>query len=138
MLSFAIDRGAAPVGVVVNVPNVEYHYLDPGLAVRVPLSSRLALCAAGRFLLVESAGEVQQADQYGAAKMTGFDADAALELRATPRVLLRAGARYLAIAFAFDGSGAMTTSRDGDPTSVNVGGALDRYLGGYASAGYLF
>jgi hypothetical protein len=37
----------------------------------------------------------------------------------------------------FDGTGAKT-ERDGNPANQDVGGALDQYLSGYVSAGYLF
>jgi len=45
--------------------------------------------------------------------------------------------RYLRMAFAFDGDGAMATDRGGEPDQ-DVGGAADVYFGAYALAGYLF
>src|SRR5690606_41760216 len=38
-LSFVIDKAAAPEGVIVDVPNVVYSYLDPGASVRIPVRS---------------------------------------------------------------------------------------------------
>jgi hypothetical protein len=39
------------------------------------------------------------------------------------------------MAFDFDGNGTLATMRDGDPDQ-DVGGALDRYAGGFVEAGY--
>jgi hypothetical protein len=137
-LSYLIDKSAAPEGFVVDIPNVAYTYFDPGLALRVPLTGAIALWAEGRFLLVTDAGEVVLAEQYGAATILGADADVAVEIRATPHIAVTLGGRYLTIGYAFKGAGDLTVMRDGDAATVDVGGAKDTYVGGYATASYSF
>ena len=135
-LSFVIDKEAAPAGVIVDVPNVSYAYADPGLGVRIPITGPLAALVEGKFLAVLDTGEIQDPNQYGAATVTGFDADAGLEYRIGEHFLARAGARFVMMGYAFKGTGTLT-DRD-ENGEVDVGGASDRYLGGYVTAGYAF
>lgn len=135
---FVIDKTAAPTGVPVDIPNMDYTYLDPGLLFRYPLSAKLAVQIDGRFLLVTDTGEMQQADQYGGASVTGYDVDAAAEYKMDAHLFFRLGFHTAGIAYDFKGTGTETTNRDGDPTDQDVFGAMDRYLGGYLTAGYLF
>jgi len=135
-LSFVLDKASAPAAVVVDVPNVSYGYVDPGAGVRIPIGSKLAALVEGRFLAVLSAGEIQTAEQYGAATITGVDADGAIEYRINEHFLARAGARLVLLGYTFKGNGALIDRNgDGNP---DVGGAADRYLGGYLTAGYVF
>jgi hypothetical protein len=134
-LSFQIDKTDAPVDI--DVPNVAYQYIDPGLAFRLPLAGgTVAVSAEARLALVTASGEIQEVSQYGAASMLGLDGDLGLEYRVMPRLGIRGGVRYTGISFAFDGSGELT-NRDAD-AEPDVSGALDRYLGGYLVAGYSF
>jgi hypothetical protein len=134
---FQIDRSPAEAaGINIDVPNVDYTYFDPGAAIRYPLSPKLAVNAEARFLLPTSTGEIQQAEQYGPATVTGVDVDLGVEYRYTPQILIRAGVRGMGFAFDFDGQGDLI-DRNGDG-SADVGGALDRYLGAYLTAGYLY
>lgn len=137
-LKFVIAKEDAPAGVTVDIPNVDYTYVDPGLGIRFPLSPKMALVGEGRFLFITDTGEMQAPEQYGSATVTGLEADAHVEYMLDPRLSVRIGGAYRAIGFDFDGSGELTNNRDGDPTTTDVGGALDRYMGGYAVAGYLF
>jgi hypothetical protein len=124
-------------GVNVPLPDVSYSYLDIGAGAYVPLGKEIAVNADARYLHVLSAGEIQDADKYGTGNVVGLDVDANLEYRMSPTIHLRAGVRYLRMAFDFDGSGSWTTELDGDPDQ-DVGGASDTYLGGYMTAGYTF
>jgi TolB-like protein len=135
---FTIDKTAAPDNVIVDIPNTDYTYIDPGLAVIYPISPELALLADARFIFVTSVGEMQQEDQYGAATVTGVDADAGVRYMINERASVLAGVHYIRIAYAFDGTGALTNNRDGNPDDQDVFGALDSYLGGYAMLGYVF
>lgn len=135
---FIIDKGAAPADAgKIDIPNMDYTYYDPGVALRYPVSPKLALQADARFLFVTDTGEMQQVDQYGGATVTGFDVDAGLEYKVDPRLFIRAGGRIIGVAYDFKGTGAETTDRDAD-AEQDVFGALDRYTGGYVTAGYLF
>ena len=135
-LSFVINKNSAPNGVVVDVPNVSYAYVDPGLTLHVPLIDRLSLGVAAKFMLVLDTGEIQTPDQYGAATVTGVDSDVGLEYRIGGHFLARAGGRLTYLGYAFKGTGVLSDrNTDG---SADVGGASDRFLGGYATVGYDF
>jgi hypothetical protein len=133
-LSFTIDRTSGQV----DVPDSSYRYYQPGLELRYAAGPRLTLAADARLFLVTATGAIGQAQEYGAARMTGGEAGAGVELLWGTRLVTRLGARMMMMAYQFTGVGMQTTSRDGDPASVDVGGALDRYLQGELSAGYLF
>lgn len=135
-LTFSIDKSGAPENVTVDVPNMAYSYVDPGLGVRVPVAGSLSALAEGKFMAILSTGEVQNPEQYGAATVTGFDADLALEYALTDHFLVRAGGRLMAIGYKFKGNGELS-DRDGNG-EADVGGASDRYLGGYLTGGYAF
>ncbi len=134
-LQFKVDK---PTDVVVDLPNTSYTYFDPGLAGRYPVTPKISVFAGVRALLITGAGEVQQRDQYGTAKLTGVDADGGLEYLFAKRYMLTVAARFTAVGYQFQGDGDMTVMRDGDPNTVDVGGALDKYLSGSATLGYLF
>jgi hypothetical protein len=135
-LTFSIDKAGAPENVIVDVPNTAYTYVDPGLGVRVPLAGALSALVEGKFMAILGTGEIQEPEQYGAATVTGFDGDLGLEYALGDHFLARAGARLIMIGYSFKGNGAQS-DRDGNG-SADVGGASDRYLGGYLTAGYAF
>lgn len=135
-LTFSIDKSGAPDNVIVDVPNTAYTYVDPGIGVRVPIAGSVYGLVEGKFMAVLGTGEIQQPEQYGAATVTGFDGDAGLEYGLGDHFLVRAGARLIMIGYSFKGNGEQS-DRDGNG-SADVGGASDRYLGGYLTAGYAF
>jgi len=134
-LQFKVDK---PTDAVVDLPNTSYTYFDPGIAGRYPVTPKISVFAGARALLITGAGEVQQRDQYGTAKLTGVDADGGIEYLFAKRYMLTVAARFTAVGYQFQGDGDMTVMRDGDPNTVDVGGALDKYLSGSATLGYLF
>lgn len=127
--TFDIDKTAAPAGVSVDIPNVDYTSYDVGLGIRYPLSGKLAILLQGYFMLMQSTGEISDTTQFGGADVSGLDADGGFEYKLQPRLYLLGGVRYTRIGFAFDGTGDL---------SMGVAGALDEYLGGYATLQYLF
>ena len=132
---FRVDRSGLPAGANLDLPDVDYRFFDPGLAFRIPVGSRVALTGEGHALLFRTAGAIQSAAEYGAAKLTGADATGGLEIMVTPRVLVHLSGYVTMIGFNFVGNGAQTNNRDGDSTTQDVGGALDQYLGGSATVG---
>ena len=136
-MKFIIDREGVPADKI-DIPSIDYTFIDPGIGLNYPLSTRVALFVEGRFLWITSTGEMQQADQYGSASVTGVEGDARIEYRINRRLFFRIGGRFMTIGFAFAGTGALTTGRDGDDATLDVGGARDSYLGGYGLAGYSF
>ncbi len=137
--SFTIDRSEADAaGVPVDIPDMEYTIIDPGLGIRFPLSAKLALLADLRYLLVTGTGDMQLDTQYGAATVTGFDGDIGFEYMLKKQIYLRAGGRYTKIGFDFSGGADLTNGRDGDDSTQDVFGANDQYFGGYVTAAYRF
>lgn len=135
-MTFSIDRSGAPDNVIVDVPNTAYSYVDPTLGVRVPVAGPVSALAEGKFMAVLGTGEIQGPEQYGAATVTGFDGDLGLEYALGDHFLARAGARLILIGYSFKGNGELS-DRDANG-EADVGGASDRYLGGYVTAGYAF
>ena len=135
-LSFTIDESGAPAGTTVLIPDVAYTYIDPGVVLRYPFSAKLAAIGEARYLLVTATGQIQKMDQYGAGSSSGYDIDLGGEYKLTSRLMVRAGIRLMHVGLSFDGSGALT-DRNMD-SMQDVSSASDRYMGIYATAGYLF
>lgn len=131
---FAVDRAGLQSTSSLDLPDVDYRMFDPGLTFRLPLASRVAVTLAGQGLLVTSAGPIQRADQYGAARVLGGTASAGVELIISERLLIRLAAEATQLDLSFTGNGMLATSRDGDPSTVDVHGAVDRYYGGVVTA----
>ena len=132
-LTFSIDEGD---NTSVEIPDVSYTYIDPGLAFRYPLSERIAANAEAHYLIVSKAGQIQQQMQYGTSTVSGFDFDLGGEYKLSSSLLVRAGFRFQRISLTFEGNGELT-NRDAD-AEQDVQSAKDSYLGIYATAGYLF
>ncbi len=132
-LSFRIDRSPSPIDI--DVPDVSYTYLDPGVWARYPLGD-VSLYGELRTMLVLSTGEIQQLDQYGTARVLGLDLDLGLEYAFSDELSARGGFRYTGISHAFSGDGALTDR--GGAAAIDVVGAHDRYAGGYVQVGYAF
>jgi hypothetical protein len=134
-LSFAIDADPTVTG----LPDVNYSYVDPNIGFRMPLGTdKLALLAEARYLLILGSGAFSEQDNYGSGTTVGVDFEGGLEYRLMPRLPIHVGIHYVRIAYDFDGTGKLANNLDGDSTSADVGGALDEYLGGYATIGYIF
>ncbi|HUS68647.1 MAG TPA: hypothetical protein VMZ28_29125 [Kofleriaceae bacterium] len=136
-MSFVIDKKAAPMNVIVDVPNTSYTYIDPGVGARIPIMSKLSGVIEAKFLAVLDTGEIQKPEQYGASTVTGFDMDAGLEYRIGQHFLARGGFKFMFMGYKFKPGTGVLLDRNND-TVDDVGGASDRYLGGYVTAGYIF
>jgi TolB-like protein len=130
VLTFEIDKEAAPAGVEVRVPNTTYSYIDPAIGVRYLIGSKISAGLEVRVPLALDTGEIQEDDQYGPATVTAVEADVGADYLITSAIFARLGARLLTFGYDFDGTGALS----GD----DVSGARDLYYGGYLLAGYLF
>ncbi len=131
---FAVDRSGLQSPSSLDLPDVDYRMFDPGVAFRLPIGGHVAVTLAGQGLLVTSAGPIQRADQYGTARVLGGSASAGIELVVNERLLIRVAAEATQLSLAFSGNGMLATSRDGDPSTVDVRGATDRYYGGVVTA----
>ena len=133
--TFAVDH---TTGMAIDLPDVDYRMVDPGLAARVPLGRRVSLTAGGRALLLTSAGAIANADQYGRAHVPGGSASAGIEVMIGNHLALRVAGEATQLDLKFYGSGMLSTSRDGDPSTIDVHGAVDRYYGGDATLALLY
>jgi hypothetical protein len=130
--SFSVDRTGLANPSALDMPNVEYTLYDPGLAFRLPLGRMFAVTVAGRGLIVASAGQIQQTDQYGTATVMGLSGSAGLEvLMWNDRIALRVAGEATQISFAFTGNGTQSKDR-------SVKGASDSYLGGVATLAVMY
>jgi hypothetical protein len=111
---------------------------SPKVAFRVPLARPVALVGNGVGMLVTNAGEIQTAQSYGKAKIFGISAEAGLDIVLGSHFAVRLVGQFTQIGFTFISPGGMlANNRDNDPTSLDVGGAADRTIGGAATLAVL-
>lgn len=135
---FKVDRTALMEGNLIDLPDVFYRGFDPGLEVRIPIVKQVAFVMSGEAVLVTNAGQIQKLYSYGQAKITGGQGMAGVDVVIAGRVALRVTGEFAQFGFAFTGNGAQTYNRDNDPSTPDVGGAQDRYIGGAASLAVLY
>jgi len=131
--TFSINRTALGAGITIDVPDVAYKGFDPTLEFRLPLVERVAIVVGGEVILLNSAGPIQNLDSYGQAKITGGSGMVGLDIQIARHIAFDLRGELTQVGYAFTGNGAMANNRDGDPTSKDVGGAADRYIGGVAT-----
>jgi opacity protein-like surface antigen len=102
---FQIKRDQLPAEAELDMPDVDYKYIAPGLQLRLPIGSRMAVHAGGRALLLQSAGDIQAADSYGGAKITGFEAGGGLQYMATRSIFVNVEGSLTQIGYVFLGNG---------------------------------
>jgi hypothetical protein len=136
---FTVDRTPL-MGQNLDLPNVVYKYLDPYLAIRVPVHPSAAIGVSGRFLAMRSTGSIGEQDQYGLAKVTGVDLQAGMEFQLGKYVLIHFAGVFTQVGYTFDptGAGTLATNRDGNPDDLDVGGARDRYIGAMGTVGVVY
>ncbi len=135
-MKFVIDKADAPAGVVVQIPNVDYTFIDPGVAVKYLAGPKLVVDAGASFALVLGTGEMQEPEQFGTSKVLGFDFTGGASYAVTEKILVRAEARATTFGFAFSGNGTMN-DLDGDGMG-DVPSGRDTYFGALVAAGYIF
>jgi hypothetical protein len=117
---------------------VNYTGFDPGIEFRIPLMERVALTFGGQAIFLTSAGPIQELDSYGQAKVTGGSGSISLDILLTKHVALNLRGEATQIGYKFTGNGAMTNDRDMEPSSPDIGGAADRYIGGVGTLAVLY
>jgi hypothetical protein len=121
-----------------DIPSVRYSIIEPGVGVRLPILPKLTVGLDAKFMLIPGTGQIQQPDQYGAARVYGFEGAFAIDYVLTTSVFARVAVRGETIGFNFRGTGTQSTSRDDDPMTQDVRGARDSYFGGFVTVGYLY
>jgi hypothetical protein len=135
---FKVDRSNQMGGIVIDIPDVEYVGVIPNAILRIPLGSAVAIVLGGGSVLATKAGAIQQPEEYGQAKVTSFEAMGGLDIAIGKKFAVRLTGDFGLFGFAFTGNGQMASSRDGDPSTPDVGGASDRYLGGAATFAVMY
>ncbi|MEO8842129.1 MAG: hypothetical protein ABI591_25920 [Kofleriaceae bacterium] len=135
---FIVNRSALTGGNTIDLPDVKYTGFDPGIEFRIPLMERLALTFGGQAILLTSAGPIQELDSYGQAKVTGGSGTISLDILLAKHVALNLRGEATQIGYKFTGNGAMANNRDMEPSSIDIGGAADRYIGGVGTLAVLY
>ncbi|MGE5180969.1 MAG: hypothetical protein ACM31C_02855 [Acidobacteriota bacterium] len=126
---FAVDRSTGNV----DMPDVDYAGFEPGVDVRVPVTHTISLLVGSRLTLLQSSGDISSPSQYGRANITGGRAMTGLDFVVGRHLAVRLEGDVAVLGMSFDGSGMQANNRDGDPTTIDVGSATDRYWGGSAT-----
>jgi hypothetical protein len=126
-------------GTTIGIPSVEYSIFEPGAGFRFPITAKLIAGVDAKLMLIAGAGQIQDPMQYGDVKsVIGFEGAAGVDYLITRSIFARAAFRFETIGITFKGTGMLSNARDGDPTTVDVPGARDNYIGGMATVGYLY
>lgn len=136
--TFQVDRTGLEPGNVIDLPDVGYKGYNAGADIRVGVLPKVAILAGGRGIFVTTTGAIQTAAEYGQAKVTGIDARLGVDIGITKLIAVKITAELAQMGFAFTGTGQMANNRDGDPSTKDVGGAADRYIGGAVTLGVLY
>ena len=121
----------------VDIPNVNYGILEPGLLFRIPVSDQLILNLDASYLKVVRSGAMQQSTNYGAATVSGYEIQLGADYALAKAIFARGTVNFETINHKFDGDGMLTTARDSDPEQ-DVFGARDTYFGVAVTIGYLY
>ena len=135
---FKVDRSNQMGGVVIDIPDVQYVGVIPNALLRLPLGSAVSIILGGGSLLATSAGSIQNPEEYGQAKVTSFEAMGGLDIAIGKKFAVRLTGDFGLYGFVFTGNGQMANARDGDPSTPDVGGASDRYIGGAATFAVMY
>lgn len=136
--AFSPDRTKLEMSSSLDVPNTTYTSVMPNLAFRIPFIPQLAFTASAKALLILNAGPIQSLDSYGRARVFGVTAQGGFDIVLGNRFAIRLVGEFAQIGFSFVGNGFRTTSLDGEPDSKDIGGALDRSIGGAATLAVLY
>jgi opacity protein-like surface antigen len=125
--TYKIARG----GATVDAPDVDYAAARPNVSVRVPATKEITVFGGGGALLVLSAGQISDGDQYGSASAFGYDLNGGVDYKVSDRVGVRVAAQMDQISLTFKGTGTLGMQR-------GVSAAADRDIGLAASVGVTY
>lgn len=132
--TFKIIRGQTTM---LDLPDVDYKLFDPGVAFRVPLGP-VAIVGDARVLLMTDAGQIQTNMSYGPGDVSAFAGELGLHVAISRTVGVKLSGDFVSIGYDFTGTGELAKNRDADPTTVDVGGAAERYVGGALTVGIAY
>jgi hypothetical protein len=134
---YTADRSGL-MGILLDAPDVDYAAVAPGIAARTPVTETIAVFGGLDGLLMLDTGQIQQSTSYGPATVYGVEATAGVEIAVSRQVGLRVAIEYSQISFSFNNAGVQANSRDSDPTTQDVRGAVDRSIGLAATLGLAY
>ena len=137
-LGYSSQAFSITSGTTIGIPNVKYSIFEPGAGLRLPITAKIIAGLDAKFMVITSAGQIQDAMQYGTGSVLGFEGALGVDYLITPNIFARAAFRAETIGLNFKGTGTLSTMRDDDPTTKDVSGARDNYIGGMATVGYLY
>jgi opacity protein-like surface antigen len=121
----------ARTGGTVDAPDVDYTAARPNISVRVPATKEITVFGGGGALLILSAGQISNGDQYGSASAFGYDLNGGVDYKVSDRVGVRVAAQMDQISLTFKGTGTLGMQR-------GVSAAADRDIGLAASVGVTY
>ena len=135
---YVADRGGL-MAAVLDAPDVDYSAIAPGVSLRVPVASSVAVFGGAGGLLVLGAGGIQTNASYGHATVYGLEGASGVDIALTQQIGLRVALEYSQIMFTFDAKGpTQANNRDADPASQDVMGATDRSIGVAVTVGLVY
>jgi outer membrane biosynthesis protein TonB len=135
-MKFVIDKEAAPAGVTVQIPNVDYTFIEPGAGLRYLIGPKMMAGADLSVGIVTNTGELQQAEQFGTASVLAIEFNGLFSYALTKSIDLRADLRVTTFGFSFEGTGAISNPNMDD--TVEVPSGRDTYFGASGLAAYHF
>jgi hypothetical protein len=121
-----------------DAPDVDYAAVAPGIAARTPVTDTITAFAGLDVMLMLEAGQIQQTTSYGPATVYGVELAGGVDIAITKQIGLRVALEYSQINFSFSNQGLQANSRDSDPASQDVMGAVDRSIGLAATLGLVY
>lgn len=134
---YTADRSGL-MGILLDAPDVDYAAVAPGIAARTPVTETIAVFGGVDGLLMLDTGQIQQSTSYGPATVYGVEATAGVEIAVSRQLGLRVAIEYSQISFSFNNAGVQANSRDSDPTTQDVMGAVDRSIGLAVTLGLVY
>jgi tetratricopeptide (TPR) repeat protein len=126
---YRFDRAAASGPALIDAPDVNYAALSPVVGAQLAVTPTITLFAQLGVPLVYDAGAIQEPKNYGKATVYGVETFAGLSTMLGSWLNLRVAVEYSRFQLTFAGMGEMSNGRDGDATSQDVTGAVDRSIG---------
>jgi tetratricopeptide (TPR) repeat protein len=134
---FLIDRSSV-MSQPIDAPDVDYAAIAPTIVVHVPITTTATIFASVDVPLVYDTGAIQQPESYGKATVYGVEVTSGVYVALARRVGLRVAVEYSRFQLTFDGMGALSNNRDGDPATQDISGAVDRSFGVTATIGVTY
>ncbi len=135
--SFSIDPGTLMASQV-DIPNVGYVIIDPEAFVRYAVTPKITINASIGYEYIPTGGDINDGSEYGKGSTSGFEGQVSVDYSFTKNIFARAAFNFETIAMTFNNSGTLANNRDNDPTTQDVFGARDTYLGGAVTVGYAY